>query len=788
MAYAHTHTSEPQESWEPLEMHLDRVARGTPTFPGARGFAGKFGAADIGEHAGRWHDIGKFAPQFQSYLEASHAGRSAKSVDHSTAGALHAERSGITSIAREILAFVIAGHHTGLADCSSYGEAVSRTNLMDRLRKLRPETRDALKAAPDHILRVNTLSTPSWLTSKSPVTSLERSMFCRMIFSCLIDADRLATEWFMDSARHASRPREHPTAAQLLDALNHYMRRFDHLDRPATPVDRIRDELLHACRSASDRPPGIFTLTAPTGSGKTLSSMTFALSHARRHGLERVIYALPFTSVTEQNAAVFRAAFASLGEGVVLEHHSAHGDPSSDQRGCAVAPTESRRVARAKLIDSGSEIDDRSHAQIQRDLMIENWDAPVIVTTNVQLLESLFASDTRRCRKLHRIARSVIILDEAQALPVDLLAPTIAALRELVEHYGVSVVLCSATMPALLNREGFHIGFEPDRVTEIVPDPPAMSSAMRRVEVRCAGVMQNAELCGEISRRGQALVIVNTRRHAADIFRAVRASCPDAHHLSATMCPAHRADRVEEIRRRLKAHEPCRVVSTQVVEAGVDLDFPAVYRAMAGLDSIIQAAGRCNREGGPDRGEVIVFETDPAESGKPPPDIAQAAARTREILDADVDPLDLETIERYFRLHIWQNGGDAPQWDGPARVRKFGGITGLLHKMQFESADLAYEVIDNPSESIVVPYGDFGTQLCDDIRSCHAFEPGHRRRLLRAAQRFTVGVRRWTLAQLAERSLVMLTECGVLVLNPEAYDDDLGVRADAVVDPERAFA
>lgn len=794
MDYAHTHPK-PGEPWEPLTDHLKLVACGKTTFPGVRGFADRFGAGDLGELAGRWHDLGKFAPQFQRYLEASHAGRSAKSVDHSTAGALHAATSDIPSVAREILACAIAGHHAGLADCSSYGEPVSRTTLMARLKNPRPETLDALNAAPEDVTGVGACAMPSWLASKfesvtkGGATGITASMLCRMIFSCLIDADRLATESFMNPARYAMRPSEHPTVARLLDTLDADLQKFDRPDRATSPVDRIRADLLHACRAAAHRPRGFFTLTAPTGSGKTVSSMSFALTHAQRHGLERVIYALPFTSVTEQNAAIFREAFASLGDDVVLEHHSAYDAARSAARtGASPGAAENGPFPRSSRTEPQPEVDDRSPMEIQRDLTVENWDAPVIVTTNVQLLESLFASDTHLCRKLHRVAQSVIVLDEAQALPVALLAPTLAALRELVEHYGVSVVLCSATMPALLKRDDFRIGLEPYRVTEIVPDPIAMSNALRRVEVRHAGLLRNADLRDEIARRRQAMVIVNTRRHAADLFQLLLGEYPDALHLSATMCPAHRADRVKEIRRRLANESPCRVISTQVVEAGVDLDFPAVYRAMAGLDSIVQAAGRCNREGRSERGEVVVFDPDPAESGKPPPDIAQAAARTREIFDVGVDPLDLDTIERYFRLHIWQSGGPAPQWDGPTRVRDFGGVTGLLRKMQFESADRAYQIIDDQSESIVVPYGESGAELCEEIRSCHSFEPARRRRLLRSAQRFTVGVRPWTLAQLDQRSLVVLTECGALVLNPEAYDDGLGVRADGQLDPARMMA
>jgi len=393
-------------------------------------------------------------------------------------------------------------------------------------------------------------------------------------------------------------------------------------------VNTQRAALLAACRDAAALPPGLFSLTAPTGSGKTLSSMAFALRHAEKHGLRRVIYALPFTSVTEQNAEVFRAAFAASGDRAVLEHHSAY-RPSSQDEG---HPTE-----------------------VWRRLAVENWDAPVVVTTNVQLLESLFSANPSDCRKLHRIAKSVIVLDEAQSLPVKLLKPTLAALDELARSYGTTVVLCSATMPAVTAREGFEIGLR--GVREIVPEPEAMSRAMRRADVERVGTLADEELAERIAAEPGVLTIVNTRGHAARLYELVRTRATCVLHLSALMCPAHRSIRVAQIKRLLADGKECRVVSTQVVEAGVDIDFPVVFRAMAGLDSIVQAAGRCNREGGLARGRVVVFDTDE----KPPPDIGRAAGDTAQVLMPGVDALDLGIIERYFSLHYWTRSAE---WDG----------------------------------------------------------------------------------------------------------------------------
>lgn len=416
-----------------------------------------------------------------------------------------------------------------------------------------------------------------------------------------------------------------------------------------------------------------------------------------------------------------------------------------------------------------------SLAERRRQLAVENWDSRIIVTTNVQLLESLFASDTKRCRKLHRLARSVIILDEAQSLPVDLLRPTLAALEELVAMYGVTVVLCSATMPAVMRRSEFPIGLDPAAVTEIVPNREALAGTMRRVDVRVIGSLSDEELATIMARHAQALLVLNTRPHAARVFGLVRTRASDVLHLSASMCPAHRADQVKKIKQRLHDGLPCRVVSTQVVEAGIDIDFPRVFRAMAGLDSIVQAAGRCNREGKIHRGEVVVFETDE----QPPGDIGVAAASTREVLGHEPghpapDPLDLKTIEHFFRQHYWSKGPPEPGWDG--RIGPDGrrcGITKMLEGLNFASASGQYRIIEDGTIGVVVPYGETGRDLCDAMMSQRAYASREDRDLLRAAQRYTVGVRPWVFQHLVRSGACMLTELGVGVLSQVgAYDEE----------------
>ncbi len=749
--FAHTLPNRPESDWEPLEDHLNAVAVGNAFFAGAAGFAEPFGGREVARIAGLWHDLGKYAPQFQAYLRGAVAGTRG-SVDHSTAGAALALRAFGATEAAGILAFVIAGHHAGLADLGS-AQSNDGSCLARRLLAQKPETVASVSAAPDTIKRQSAPTVPPWFAPNGADAPLRRSMLIRMIFSCLIDADRLATEAFYSSQQATVRGGPSPDISQLRNALDAHLARFAAGQAAsAAQVNKVRGELLGVCRERAAWAPGLFSLTAPTGSGKTLSSIAFALRHAEIHGLRRVIYALPFTSVTEQNAGVFRAVFESLGPHAVLEHHSAY-------RPC--------------------EQDEDHPTEIWRRLAVENWDAPIVVTTNVQLFESLFSANPSDCRKLHRIARSVIILDEAQTLPVHLLKPTLAALQELAASYGVSAVLCTATMPAVGHRPEFPIGLK--NLREIVSEPERMARSMRRARVTPIGHMEDEPLADRIASERQVLAIVNTRMHAARLFELVRARTPDVLHLSALMCPEHRSARVREINERLKRGHPCRVVSTQVVEAGVDIDFPVVLRAFAGLDSIIQAAGRCNRDGRGPEGRVEVFETDE----RPPPGIRPAIDATRQVLGSGVDALGLDTIEEFFRLYYWQR---SQEWDGGiGEDGRSLGLTDLLtpRKLAFRTAASRYRLIDRWSEPIVVPYGDQGKKLCDHLAAAEETD----RRLLRDSQRFTVNVPPYVLSRLVEAGHAAVSLAGPTVLVfSSLYEIDLGLRLESTPDPADLMA
>jgi CRISPR-associated endonuclease/helicase Cas3 len=773
--FAHTRGADPA-GWERLESHAERVAAT------CAGFADAFGAKDLGEWAGRWHDIGKLSPEFQQMLRDTARGRPKRRVNHSTAGAQHALNAlgREHRIAAQALAYVIAGHHAGLADAGTRNSH-DRSCLLRRLEEAPAGMADALVAAAAWPKPAG-CAVPRWLTETSIREPLRFSMLTRMLFSCLVDADRLEAAAFDAGCSAAELAPAPVTMAELRACLDTELQRVASRRAPSA-VQRVRAELLAACQSAAARPPGFFSLTAPTGSGKTLSSMAFALSHAESHGLRRVVYALPYTSIIEQNAAIFRRVFAPLGDEVVLEHHSA-------------------RAEREPLTD-----DEAPNAPDRRLVAAtENWDAPVIVTTNVRLLESLFASDTNRCRRLHRLVRSVVILDECQSLPTDLLRPTLLALRELVERYGCTVAFCTATMPAIIQRPGFDIGLPPESVREIVPDPQGMSRSLRRVRVTTAPTLTDDQLIDRLAYTHQALLIVNTRPHAAALFALAKARGVEALHLSASMCVAHRRERIAEVRRRLDAGSSCLLISTQVVEAGVDLDFPVVFRAMAGLDSIIQAAGRCNREGRLLLGEVIVFETEV----KPPSGIQDAVGVASQVLAFDgteptPDPLDLDTMTRYFQLLYWSRGGPAPQWDGPLGDdghRKHGGITGLLSHTpagprgfapEFRTADGLYRLIDNDNRSVIVPFGDAGGRLIDEARDDRVRTSAELRTLWRRASGYAVGISPSAYDTLLKLGAVLETDSMLSVLNREYtgkiwYDVDTGLRIDTVSLGEASLA
>ena len=650
--YAHSGSSPDRDDWHPLAAHLENT--GTR----ASEFLSLPGCGELGRAAGLLHDLGKYTKEFQARL----AGDITR-VDHSTAGARVAiERYG--DKLGKILAFCIAGHHAGLAN----GVGGHRTRALTE-RLARPASN--LDPAWEEEIELPELTPPSLRPRDAAGVAFCASFLIRMVFSALVDADYLDTEAYFGELEGNAAPRgQHPSLPELAKRLDSHLETLA-AGAVASAVNDLRQEVLSHARRQAAEPPGTFTLTVPTGGGKTLTSLAFALTHAVRYGLSRVIYVIPYTSIIEQTAAVFRDALTAGGADevdFVVEHHSTFDE---DRIG--------RREAKEKLR-----------------LAMENWDAPIIVTTTVQFFESLFANRPSRCRKLHNIANSIVILDEAQTLPLALLRPCVTALDELARNWRTSVVLCTATQPALAAPE-FPGGFEQSR--EIAPDPRRLYRAMKRVRIRQAGRMDDAEIAERLRASPQALCIVNTRRHARELYESVR-ELEGALHLTTLMCARHRREKLGAMQKRLREGRRVRLVATSLVEAGVDIDFPVVLRAEAGLESIIQAAGRCNREGRAPTGDVLVFRPADTERHKAPPEVSQLAAAARAVMRNCKDSLSLEAIEDYFRKVYWIRGESLDAKRILARIED------RRSSLDFPFEDIAAEfrLIESAMVPVIVPY------------------------------------------------------------------------------------
>jgi CRISPR-associated endonuclease/helicase Cas3 len=698
----------------------------------AANFADAFGSGDWARSAGLWHDLGKYHPEFQHYI-ASASGYDAGAhlegtpgrVDHSTLGAVYAlQRMGEVG---RILAYVIAGHHAGLPDYEAAGEGGS--TLVQRMERNRTRLADVLaQPLPSDVL------VPASPSTRPPRGS--PALWIRMLFSCLVDADFLDTEAFMDPERAQERG-GHPEFAELrarFDAFMHAKAAEVGTRGPLSTVNRARAEVLRQCRERAALPPGLFSLSVPTGGGKTLSSLAWALEHAHRHGKRRIIYVIPYTSIIEQTADVFRAA---LSDEAVVEHHS-NLEPEQE-------------TPRSRLA-------------------AENWDAPLVVTTGVQFWESLFAAHTSRARKLHRIANSVVVLDEAQTLPPEFLFPILDVMRDLQASYGVSFLLCTATQPALEERGGFDWHFRGlTGVREIVDDPDSLHRTLKRVELEVPADLRTPvtwkELASELAQEHAVLCIVNRRDDARDLFRLLP---PQSRvHLSALMCGKHRSRTLRRIRRCLRAGQRIHVVSTQLVEAGVDLDFPVVYRALAGLDSVAQAAGRCNREGRLERGRVVVFVPPrPAPAGL----LRQAADGGRQSLEErTADPLAPARFRAYFEDLYWKQG---------PRLDRYGILALLDHqqqlKIRFRTAAEKFRLIPDAQLPVVVRYRNH--TLLERLWFLKQRGWELDRQLRRRLQRFVVGIPRHLHQQLATSGKIDEWLPGVWVQTFESmYDPELGL-------------
>ncbi|MFC7339136.1 CRISPR-associated endonuclease Cas3'' [Haloferula chungangensis] len=692
------------ESLHPRHGHLNKVAHLVARFAGNMFPKGEIrdSVRQWGYLAGLWHDLGKFSCEWQSYLaskadthQSEASGSPQKKEDHTTAGAKHAVS---ISPLGHLIATAMAGHHSGLLDARAEG-----ASLENRLRKTFGDEISHVQA-PTELTETQLPDLPGFLTnlpnSKSSYFSL--SFFQRLLFSCLVDADFLATEAFMNPSQAKDRPvTDNEIFKRALDLLEEKITAFG-TPSQTDKVARARATVVSDCTNAASHSPGIFTLTVPTGGGKTLSSLNFALRHALAHDKRRIIYVIPFTSIIEQNATVFRELLSPLVEDIIIEHHS-NLSPEIESN-----QTETSRLA------------------------AENWDAPIIVTTAVQFYESLYAAKTSRSRKLHNIANSVVVLDEAQCLPIQYLDPCLRVLRELSTNYHTTTVLCTATQPAVAVSEDFPIGFPDSK--EIIQDTGKLFSDLDRVKVTYRGSLDDSTIAGEIATASQALCIVNTRAHARKLFELLPAAPGENHHLSTLMCPQHRLKVLATVRQRLKDKLPVRLISTQLIEAGVDVDFPLVFRSMAGLDSIAQAAGRCNREGKLNQGQVHIFHSEHIASERY---FADTAAVGHEFLDLHAnDPLGTAAVQGYFNKYYHQQRN---QWDtkGILDDFQFGGSPELPFLFNYRTAADKFRLIENNQIPVIIPWNDEAKALCKDLRNESI--PLHRK-LLRALQRYTVQI------------------------------------------------
>lgn len=719
-----------------LKKHLEGVA------VIAEKCAEPLGLEKIARLTGLTHDFGKASKAFQNKI-ASQSGYDPEvhadpNVDHSTAGAQYLSKE--YGLIGNILAYTVSGHHGGLPN----GQDETESCLKKRLSKAIEEYQSTLPMLELPVISPQDII-PAKHSDKQPP---QIPFLTRMLYSCLVDGDFLDTESFMSPDQTTVRKSNKSNIKELREMLNNFVSGF----KANTPINKKRADILQWCRDAAQNETGLFSLTVPTGGGKTVSSMAFALDHAVRNNLRRVIYVIPYTSIITQNADVFRDIF---GDENVLEHHS--------------------------------NLDPENETALNR-LSSQNWDAPIVVTTNVQFFESFYSNRSSSCRKLHNVGDSVIIFDEAQMFPTEYLKPSVSIIRELVRSYGCSAVLCTATQPtlsdsALLKKEAL------ENVREIMPDPETLYNDFKRVKVSLIDEQLSHEsIAKRMAELDQILTIVNTRKEARQIMESLEDMTSDVesiYHLSTMMCPEHRKEILQTVRDRLRDGIPCRVVSTQLIEAGVDVDFPVVYRAIAGIDSIAQAAGRCNRNGLRDVGEVFVFK---GETPPPPGHLRLAAQSGERVLNGnDSDPLSLEAISSYFQDFYWKqsNGHNLDKKDimGMTNVKPQD-----FDKIPFKDIANAFSIIEEDTRSIIVPYDVEGTTLIEQLRKwadCLQFNKTDEmflpRDMQKCAQRFSVQLRKKPFEELASTGVLedLFGDGQYLILtNNDIYKEGVGLVTD----------
>ena len=753
---------------------------------------------------GLLHDWGKACPSFRDYLLSAtglldqdadsyvDANRLKGKIDHSTAAAQWLWEKGCAqgdkgAVTAQALALCLASHHSGLIDCLS---PTGDDNFSRRMNKSKAETHlsEALANLPAIVAEAETLAIPAMkelhtrfativafhkVHGNARLAAFEHGFLLRLLFSCLLDADRVDSAAFEDPALLSLRSEDTPDWGILIERLETALNGFP-ID---TEINRLRRRISDACRERADDGQGIFALTVPTGGGKTLAGLRFALHHARKHRLKRIVHVIPFTTIIDQNAQVARNILEPKGvpaNSVVLEHHS-NLEPKCDTW---IGKHQS-----------------------------ETWDVPVIYTTMVQFLEAAFGGGTRGARRLHRLCDAAIVFDEAQTLPIRCVHLFCNAVGFLVRECGSSVILSTATQPLLTEVDSAKGRIAVPR--EIMPDLDGLFRSLERVEVidhtsgnRTMTLDEIVDLALKERRRfGNGLIVVNTKKSAMELYRALKRECPDdVFHLSTDMCAHHRKRILAIVRKRLVLKRPALCVSTQLIEAGVDIDFRVVIRFLAGLDSVAQAAGRCNRGGAPERGRVHIVAPE-VENLSHLSDIARGRQAAERVLrEFAADPADLggsllhpKAIERYFRYAFHDRRGEM---DYPLRAAQSGRNDTLLEilsenrlnvgnmphrlmlRQSFMTAAQAFQAIEAPTESVIVPYSA-GKRIIADLQT--EITPERRRKLLRRAQRYSVNLfpnRMRTLDR--AHALLPISNTDIFSLDDRYYSREFGLSDEPV--------
>jgi len=799
---------EPQPLWTHLEEVSELAGR----------FAGKIGLKEIGEVIGLLHDLGKASKEFQVYIGSAEGlidpdkdeyvdaqGKKGK-VDHSSAGSqvVYRNLSGKGAegiLTAEVLSLCIASHHSGVINCvSPDGEnnfqrriekPEEKTHTNEALASLGAEKKQKLNGLLSEGLvneLVAKLKSIEERNESLQTRAFKWGLLTRFLFSCLIDADRLSTADFeFPGYKKLRNENKYPSWEILIERFN--SKKFENKNE----VDVLRDRVSHQCFQFAKKPRGLYQLTVPTGGGKTFASLRFALNHAKHHGMERIFYVIPYTSIIDQNAEEVRKIVEEKDEAgkyldkIVLEHHS------------NLTPDEETK---------------------RQNLLSENWDAPVVFTTQVQFLEALYSSGTRGARRMHQLANAVIIFDEVQTIPVRCVHLFNLAVRFLVQGCGSTIILCTATQPLLDKIEPLQRSLTITPEQQMIEDVKTLFRRLKRVEIhdkrKLGGWTENevAELAEEeVHKNHSVLIVVNTKTSAQNLYRQLKEiKTAEAYHLSTNMCPAHRMDVLKTIKERLENRKPTICVSTQLIEAGVDIDFGAVIRYLAGLDSIAQAAGRCNRHGLRPTGNVHIVDPQAEDLAKLE-DIRIGKENAERVLDEfkespeqfDGDILGPVAMERYCCYYFYRRR-DKMNYPVSSNVigvrdslfdllstnpqsinehiRIHGSQPALPLKQAFQTASKAFRAIDSPTRGIIVPYGEKGNEIINDL--CSAFDLEKQYGLLKKAQRYSVNVFPRTFEELGRQDAIHEAQegTGVFYLDAQYYSDDIGLSTTIVNEME----